>query len=228
MKKTATPRKKSAPKKERAEVAESYESRKEYEGREYTGMQIGRSHKWHYDAGDWRETKITPELWHIQYAVTKRRAGHAPYDSGAPVGTGYHWYIVAHQNVYKLNADDYSTSMSGLKFKVAHKRASGDTWSAKAKTQRKHMVDFLKEVIAQLQQDPVPLEFEYNGESYKGEGIPIMHTCENGFCRELDITLNDAQRGIIRKLKSGWKMNGEEDTALVKAIGKAIDKWYGV
>lgn len=228
MKKAATTRKKTPAKKARAEVAESYEHVKEYEGREYTGMQIGRSHKWKYDAGEWRETKITPELWHIQYAVTKRRAGHAPNDSGAPVGTGYHWYIVAHQNVHKLNADDYSTAMTGLKFKVAHKRATSEKWSASAKTQRKHMVAFLKEVIAQLQQDPVPLEFEYNGVTYKGEGIPIMHTCEKGMCRELDITLNDAQRGIIRKLKSGWKMNGEADTKLVKAIGKAIDAWYGV
>ena len=29
--------------------------------------------------------------------VTKRRAGHAPEGSGVPVGTEYHWYIVAHR-----------------------------------------------------------------------------------------------------------------------------------
>lgn len=44
-------------------------------------------------------SKITPDLWTISYAVTKRRAGRAPKGSGVPVGTEYHWYIVAHQHV---------------------------------------------------------------------------------------------------------------------------------
>ena len=44
----------------------------------YTGVQIGRGHHWHYDEGDWKETKIKPDLWEISYAVTKRRVGHAP------------------------------------------------------------------------------------------------------------------------------------------------------
>src|SRR5436305_1419517 len=101
----------------------SYDEFKEYEGRRYTGMKIGRSHKWNYDPGEWKETKITPDLWQISYAVTKRRAGRAPEGSGVPVGTAYHWYIVAHQNVTKLNANDYTTSMSGLKFKIAYKKA---------------------------------------------------------------------------------------------------------
>jgi hypothetical protein len=68
----------------------SYNRFKEFEGRQYTGMKIGRSHKWHYDQGDWKETKITPDLWEISYAVTKRRVGHAPEGSGVPVGTEYH------------------------------------------------------------------------------------------------------------------------------------------
>jgi len=36
-------------------------------------VQIGRSHHWTYDAGDWKETKITPDLWEVSYAVTKRK-----------------------------------------------------------------------------------------------------------------------------------------------------------
>jgi hypothetical protein len=59
----------------------SYDDFKEYEGRRYTGMKIGRGHHWHYDAGDWKETKVTPDLWQVSYAVTKRRAGHAPEGS---------------------------------------------------------------------------------------------------------------------------------------------------
>jgi hypothetical protein len=45
-------------------------------------MKIGRSHTWRYDRGEWKETKITPDLWQIGYAVTKRRAGRAPEGSG--------------------------------------------------------------------------------------------------------------------------------------------------
>src|ERR1043166_5897964 len=116
-------------------------------------MKIGRSHKWYYDQGEWKETKVTPDLWQISYAVTKRRAGRAPEGSGVPVGTEYHWYILAHQNVRKLNANDYTTSMSGLKFKIAHRRAGTESWSATPKTQRKRMIQFLRNVIADLERE---------------------------------------------------------------------------
>jgi hypothetical protein len=36
---------------------------KNFEGHLYTGMKIGRSHKWNYDSGIWKETKITPDEW---------------------------------------------------------------------------------------------------------------------------------------------------------------------
>jgi hypothetical protein len=130
--------------------AVSYNEFKTYEGQRYTGMKIGRSHKWHYDPGDWKETKITPDLWQIGYAVTKRRAGRAPEGSGVPVGTEYHWYVLAHQNVTKVNANDYTTSLTGLKFKIAHKRADSEKWSATPRTQRKRMITFLEGVIADL------------------------------------------------------------------------------
>jgi hypothetical protein len=131
----------------------SYNDFKEYEGKKYTGMKIGRGHRWHYDPGEWKETKVTPDLWQCSYAVTKRRAGRAPEGSGVPVGTEYHWYIVAHQNVTKLNANDYTTSLFGQKFKVAHKRAGNEKWSATPKTQRKRMIAFLREVIADLERE---------------------------------------------------------------------------
>jgi hypothetical protein len=133
-----------------SDLAVSYNEFKEYEGQRYTGMKIGRSHKWHYDPGDWKETKITPDLWQIGYAVTKRRAGRAPEGSGVPVGTEYHWYVLAHQNVTKLNANDYTTSLTGLKFKIAHRRAGAEKWSATPRTQRKRMITFLEGVIADL------------------------------------------------------------------------------
>ena len=145
----------------------SYDDFKEYEGKKYTGMKIGRSHRWHYDPGEWKETKVTPDLWQCSYAVTKRRAGRAPEGSGVPVGTEYHWYIVAHQNVKKLNANDYTTSLFGQKFKVAHKRAGNDKWSTTPKTQRKRMIAFLRDVIADLER-----EQSADAAPRKGDGRP--------------------------------------------------------
>jgi hypothetical protein len=49
--------------------------------------------------GEWKETTITPDLWQVGHAVTKRRAGRGPEGSGVPVGTKYHWRVLAHQNV---------------------------------------------------------------------------------------------------------------------------------
>jgi hypothetical protein len=209
------------------DIAASYNQFKEFNGQQYTGMQVGRSHKWYYDKGEWKETKITPDLWEISYAVTKRRKGKAPKGSGVPVGTGYHWYIISHQKVVKLNANDYSTEMTGLKYKLAHKRAAKNKWSATAATQRKHLVQFLKEWITQLQKDPVPLEFEYNGRKYKGEAIPVPQTCvDNGVCAELDIILDNETLGIIRNTKGGWKMDLVPDKGLIDAIGNQVQLWF--
>jgi hypothetical protein len=141
----------SQPKSDASNPADSYDRFKTYEGQRYTGMKIGRSHKWYYDQGEWKEKKITPDLWEISYAVTKRRAGRAPEGSGVPVGTEYHWYILAHQHVRKLNANDYTTSLAGLKFKVAHRRADSGKWSASPKAERRRMIKFLRDVIADLE-----------------------------------------------------------------------------
>ena len=235
VKRRSPARKKTGAKKERRaaakklatkNIAASYDRFKEYEGRHYTGMQIGRSHKWYYDKGEWKETKITPDLWRIFYSVIKRRAGKAPKGSGAKVGTAYHWYILAHQRVEKLNANDYTTTLMGLKYKVAHKRADNNKWSAKTPTQRAHLIKFLKEWIKQLEEEVIPLELEYNGTVYKGEGVPVPETCEEGVCFQLDITLNDENLGIIRSGKSGWKMDNIKDQRFIDAIGQEIMLYY--
>src|SRR5213080_2440869 len=132
-------------------LAVSFNEFKEHEGQRYTGTKIGRSHKWYYDQGEWKETKITPDLWQIGYEVTKRRAGRAPEGSGVPLGTEYHWYIVAHPNTAKQTANDYTTTLTGLKFIIAHKRAGSEKWSATLRTQRKRMIMFLRSVLADLE-----------------------------------------------------------------------------
>jgi hypothetical protein len=145
--KKKTTSKKSAKK----DIAASFNRYKFYKGKQYTGTTIGRRQKWYYDKGEWKDRKITPDKWEIHYAVTKRRAGHAPEGSGAPVGTEYHWYILAHQFVKKLNANDYSTEMTGIKYKVAHKRADKDKWNITDKGQHKRLIKMLKEFIDELE-----------------------------------------------------------------------------
>ena len=218
---------KSAKKSEaKKDLSKTYNEYKDFEGQQYTGMKVGRSHKWYYDKGEWRETKITPDLWEISYAVTKRRAGKAPEGSGVPVGTEYHWYILAHQNVRKLNANDYTTAMTGFKYKLAHKRFDKEKWSSTLKAQRKRLVKLLQDMITQLEKEPVPIEFEYKGKIYKGEGIPISQTCKEKVCYELEIMLNDEQLGIIHCTDKGWKMKNVKDQGLVNAIGEKIALWY--
>jgi hypothetical protein len=135
----------------RHETAEGYDAFKEFEGRRYTGMKVGRRHKWYYQEGEWKEKKITPDVWEFTYAVPKRRAGKAPEGSGVPLGTEYHWYILAHQCVRKLDANEYSTSMSGLKYKLAHRRADQERWSATPRAQRKRLIKLLRETIEALE-----------------------------------------------------------------------------
>lgn len=222
--KKAPVKKKAVKKSSRTKAGKAYDEVKFYGGQQYTGMPIGRSHKWHYDKGDWRETKITPDLWEISYAVTKRRAGKAPKGSGAKLGTEYQWYIMAYQDVLKLNADDYSTELKGLKFKLAHKRADKNKWSSSATAQRKRLISLLKEMIAGLQKKPFELEFDYKGDSIKAEAMPISQTCQNGICAEFDVFIDNRHFGIIKRRKSGWKMDNAKDEKLVNAIGKAIEE----
>jgi hypothetical protein len=48
----------------------------------------------------------------------------------------------------------YTTAMTGLKYKLAHKRAGSEAWSASEKAQRKHLVKILQEMIDDLSAQP--------------------------------------------------------------------------
>jgi hypothetical protein len=147
--------KKATKAKSKKNVSASYNQYKFYNGKQYTGMKVGRSHKWYYDKGIWHDKKLTPDKWAINFEVTKRRAGKAPEGSGVPVGTEYHWYILAHQLVKKLDANSYSTAMNGVKFKLAHKRSTKKEWSINDKAQRKQLIKLLKSYIKELEEDPL-------------------------------------------------------------------------
>jgi hypothetical protein len=137
------------------DISKSYNQFKEFQGKNYTGMRVGRTHKWYYDKGEWKEKKVTPDKWQFSYNVTKRRAGNAPEGSGVPVGTEYHWYILANQNVKKLDANNYTTSMIGLKYKLAHKRADKNNWSSSDNAQRKRLIEILESLIENIKMEMV-------------------------------------------------------------------------
>ena len=140
------------------DVAKTYNAFKVFEGKKYTGMKVGGRHKWYYEKGEWNEKKVAPDRWELSYAVPKRRAGHAPAGSGVPVGTEYHWYILAHQNVRKIDENTYTTALTGLKYKLAHKRAGSETWSASENAQRRHLVTILHEMIGDLSTEAPAIE----------------------------------------------------------------------
>lgn len=156
------------------DLSASYNKFKKFEGKVYTGAKVGRGQKWYYDQGEWKEKKIRPDRWEFTYAVPKRRAGRAPEGSGAPVGTEYHWYILAHQVVRKLNANDYSTAMTGVKFKIAHKRSEKPEWNITDRAQRKRLIKLLKEYAAELEQEEAAADREEK--AAKGNGASRRKT----------------------------------------------------
>jgi hypothetical protein len=139
----------------RNNLSTAYNDYKEFEGRKYTGVRVGGAHHWYYERGEWKEKKVAPDKWEFTYATNKRRAWNAPDGSGVPVGTEYHWYILAHQNVRKLDANVYTTSMDGLKYKLAHKRVGINRWSLTENAQREQLIKILEEYVIRLKREIV-------------------------------------------------------------------------
>ncbi|KAL1885529.1 hypothetical protein Plec18167_001023 [Paecilomyces lecythidis] len=152
---------KAVPGKQRSTYGGGYNALKTFNGQVYSGMAIGGSHTWNYDQGVWKETKEEPDLWKIDYKTTKRRARNAPKGSGAPVGTAYHWYIIAHQYVEKVDANTYETHLTGSKYKLAHKNASSNSWSIPTvKGQREREIELLQDAQRRVQGMPPVLAGE--------------------------------------------------------------------
>ncbi|RDW79055.1 uncharacterized protein DSM5745_05907 [Aspergillus mulundensis] len=129
-----------------------YNALKSYKGQYYSGMAVGGSHTWNYDEGVWKETKEEPDLWRIDYRTNKRRARKAPQGSGAPVGTEYHWLIVAHQHVKKIDANTYETVLEGSKYKLAYKSAASNSWSVPTvRKQRERELELLDDAKSRIQ-----------------------------------------------------------------------------
>ncbi|KNG84495.1 hypothetical protein ANOM_008420 [Aspergillus nomiae NRRL 13137] len=175
-----------------------YNMLKSYKGQVYSGMAVGGSHTWNYDQGVWKETKEEPDLWRIDYQTNKRRARKAPEGSGAPVGTEYHWLIVAHQFVKKIDANTYETNLTGSKYKLAYKSASSNSWSVPTvKKQRDREVELLEDAKQRVQGLPPVLA---------SEKVKVAKP-EKGQ-QKLDRMFTKAAGGVSKKRKLGEDSGG--------------------
>jgi hypothetical protein len=137
----------------------AYDDLKEFDGQAYSGMSVGGEHRWLYPNGRWRERKVAPDRWEFTFASAKERERSAPEGSGVPLGTQFHWYILAHQRVRKVDRDTYTTFMEGLKYKLAHKRPHWRRWSDEYPDQlpeRERLIRILEKELAVLRDERDP------------------------------------------------------------------------
>ncbi len=137
----------------------AYDDLKEFEGEPYTGMAVGGRHTWRYTNAVWREVKVSPDRWEFTLTSTKERDREAPERSGAALDTQYHWYLLAHQFVRKIDGDRYATFMSGLKHKIAHKRPDWRAWSSgydAEESERNRIRAILEGAVDRLRQRSAP------------------------------------------------------------------------
>jgi len=124
-----------------------------FQGKAYSGMSIGGTHVWEYPQGVWHEEKMAPDRWVFSFHCKKKRIRKAPEGSGALPGTQYHWFILAHQRVRKLDQDTYETVMQGMKYKVAHKRPYWRRWNTEYPDHepvREILIRILEKYLAEL------------------------------------------------------------------------------
>jgi hypothetical protein len=131
-----------------------YGDAKEFHGKEYHGMKVGGTHRWDYTEAVWEERKLDPARWEVTFRANKRRKSRAPRGSGAGIGSGYHWLIVAHQWVHKTDANTYSTVLEGHKYLVSFKKPDWGKWNTQFRNQkgaRAKAIKCLHDALARLE-----------------------------------------------------------------------------
>jgi len=129
---------------------------KEFNGEKYSGMPIGGGHEWNYLNAKWKEKKVSPCEWAIQFSATKKRVLPAPPKSGVDIGTLYHWFIIAHQKVVKVDKDSYGTVLTGAKIKIGHRRPYWRDWSynyPNNTSMRQRIINALEANLDRLKED---------------------------------------------------------------------------
>ncbi|MBW3581998.1 MAG: hypothetical protein KY455_02770 [Euryarchaeota archaeon] len=140
-----------------AKGAKSYKEKKTHKGKTYSGMRVGGVHSWTYPDGSWKERKVDPKRWEFTYASRKDRDRRAPKGSGAGEGSGYHWYITAHQWVRKLDANRYATFMEGNKRLISFQKPDWQVWNSQFKNQRsadQRVIEALEDEIERVREAP--------------------------------------------------------------------------
>src|SRR2546422_5386940 len=76
------------------------------------------------------------------FSSIKQRERSAPPGSGVPVGTQYHWYILAHQRVRKIDANSYTTLIDrkSTRLNSSHGYISYAVFCLKKKKKKKHHI----------------------------------------------------------------------------------------
>lgn len=126
------------------------------DGSRYTGATIGHVHKWLYPNGNWWERKLDADKWEINFTCTKQRKRAAPTNSGAGKGTDFHWLVLADQHGLKVNDNEYETAMTGMKFKMGHKRPHWRDFSYRYPEQlsyRQSLITKLEQVLEELKEE---------------------------------------------------------------------------
>lgn len=132
----------------------SFNDIKNFNGKAYSGMLVGGSHLWDYPHGVWEEMKIAPDIWQFSFTSIKSRKVAAPENSGVPLNTKYHWFIMADQRVTKTTKDQYQTAMLGTKFKIGHQRPywKGMSYSYPGQlSYRQRIIQILRDTLQRLE-----------------------------------------------------------------------------
>jgi hypothetical protein len=73
---------------------------------------------------------------------------------------------------------------------------------------------------------PFRLELNYRGKHYLGTAHPLVDTCHDGICEQLEIHLNGKRLGILKWEKKRWIMEEIKEQSLVEKLGELIIDWY--
>lgn len=117
------------------------------------GTQVGGPQMWSYPDGKWTERKLTPQRWDVAFTSLQRRRRRAPEGSGAEVGSGHHWLVVAHQWAGKMDANTYATHLEGSKHLLGIRKPGWNGWSTQQeghKSARVRTIAILEELITEL------------------------------------------------------------------------------
>ena len=63
---------------QKKEKIDEFNTLKTFKGKFYSGMRVGREHKWKYNNGIWSEKKLSPDKWKIAFSCVKERFLPAP------------------------------------------------------------------------------------------------------------------------------------------------------